>query len=69
MPTPQGEITSTETWLVPAQETTNANDNQTVEEATQESVTEEVVATEQAVVEGGSDTETKVAPKKKAKKI
>lgn len=69
MPVPQGQITTTQTWKTPAQEAANANDNQTVEEATQESVTEEVVTTEQAMVKGSSDTETKVAPKKRAKKV
>ena len=50
-PIPGGEITSTETWGL------NGNDNQTVEEATQESLPEETNATESEVVEGGSETE------------
>jgi hypothetical protein len=70
MPVPQGIISTTTGPVDPtAQEKPNANDNQTVEETTQESVTEEVTATEQAVVEGSSNTETKVAPKKRASKI
>lgn len=51
MPIPGGDITSTETWGQ------NGNDNQAVEEATQESVSEEANATESEVVEGGSETE------------
>ena len=49
MPTPEGAITSTETWG-----NTDAVNNQAVEE-TQEDITPEATdATEQAVVKGGS---------------
>jgi len=55
MPTPQGEITSTETWLVPAEPV-----EQTLEEAIVEADAE--VAVEEYVAE-------KPAPKKRAKKV
>jgi hypothetical protein len=51
MPVPGGEITSTETWDA------NGDNNQAVEETAEVEVQEEADATEQAVVEGGSETE------------
>lgn len=51
MPVPGGEITSTEMWDA------NGNNNQAVEEAAEVKVQEETNATEQAVVQGGSETE------------
>ncbi len=52
MPVPGGEITSTETW------SEGGDNNQAVEEAAQSEVQEEVNATESAVVEGGSETDS-----------
>lgn len=50
MPVPEGVITTTELWEQP-----NGNSNQATQPQTQESVQETVNATEQAVVEGGSE--------------
>jgi len=52
MPVPEGELTTAEIWSDP-----NAIENQTVEETEAVEVQEEVNATEQAVVESGSETE------------
>ena len=52
MPTPGGEITTTELWSNP-----NAVSNQVVEEAQEDNTTGQADATEQEVVEGGSETE------------
>ena len=52
MPTPGGEITSTELWS-----NTNAISNQVAEEAQEDITAGEADATEQEVVEGGSETE------------
>ena len=52
MPTPGGEITSTELWS-----NTNAVNNQTTEEVQEDIAEEEADATEQEVVEGGSEAE------------
>jgi len=52
MPVPEGELTTAEIWSDP-----NAINNQTVEEMEESKVQEEANATEQAVVEGGSETE------------
>lgn len=49
MPTPQGDITSTETWS-----NANAINNQTSEEAQEDITPEASDATEQAVVKGRS---------------
>jgi len=51
MPIPGGNITTSQIWSA------DGNDNQTVEETTQESVSEEANATESEVVEGGSEAE------------
>jgi hypothetical protein len=52
MPVPEGVITSSEIWSNP-----DAVDNQTTEETQEDSTTEEADATEQEVVEGGSEAE------------
>jgi len=52
MPVPEGEITTSEVWSEP-----DVSNDQTVEETEASEVQEEVNATEQAVVEGGSETE------------
>jgi hypothetical protein len=52
MPTPGGEITTTELWSNP-----NAVSNQVTEEAQEDITAGEADATEQEVVEGGSETE------------
>ena len=52
MPTPGGEITSTELWS-----NTDAVSNQIVEEAQEDNTTGEADAEEQEVVEGGSEAE------------
>lgn len=50
MPTPQGDITSTETWS-----NEDAVSNEAVEETQEDITAGEVNATEQEVVEGGSE--------------
>ena len=50
MPTPQGDITSTETWS-----NEDAVSNEIVEETQEDITAGEVNATEQEVVEGGSE--------------
>lgn len=50
MPTPQGDITSTETWS-----NEDAVSNEVVEETQEDITAGEVNATEQEVVEGGSE--------------
>ena len=52
MPVPEGELTTAEIWS-----NTDAVNDQTVEETEDIKVQEETNATEQAVVEGGSETE------------
>jgi hypothetical protein len=52
MPVPEGELTTAEIWSDP-----NGVNNQTVEETEASKVQEEINATEQAVVQGGSETE------------
>jgi hypothetical protein len=52
MPVPGGEITTTEIWSNP-----DAVSNQVVEEAQEDITAGEADATEQEVVEGGSETE------------
>ena len=52
MPTPSGDITSTETWSE-----SDAVNNQIVEEAQEDITTGQADATEQEVVEGGSEAE------------
>jgi len=52
MPVPGGEITTTELWSNP-----DAVSNQVVEEAQEDNTAGEADATEQEVVEGGSETE------------
>lgn len=52
MPVPGGEITTTEIWINP-----DAVSNQVVEEAQEDNTAGEADATEQEVVEGGSETE------------
>ena len=52
MPVPGGEITTTELWS-----NTDAVSNQVVEEAQEDNTAGEADATEQEVVEGGSETE------------
>jgi Holliday junction resolvase len=52
MPVPEGNITTSEVWSEP-----DVSNDQTVEETEASEVQEEVNATEQAVVEGGSETE------------
>jgi len=52
MPVPEGELTTAEIWSDP-----NGVNNQTVEETEASKVQEETNATEQAVVQGGSETE------------
>jgi hypothetical protein len=52
MPTPGGEITTTEIWSK-----SDAVSNQVVEEAQEDITTGQADATEQEVVEGGSETE------------
>ena len=49
MPVPQGNITSTQTWSL------DGDNNQAVEETQEEQVQEDVNATEQEVVESGSE--------------
>jgi len=51
MAVPEGDITTSQIW------SEDGNDNQTVEETAQESVSEEADATESEVVEGGSEAE------------
>jgi hypothetical protein len=50
MPTPEGVISTSQIWSDP-----NAVNNQAVEEVEKSKVQEEADATEQAVVEGGSE--------------
>ena len=52
MPVPGGEITTTELWSNP-----DAVSNQVTEEAQEDITAGEADATEQEVVEGGSETE------------
>jgi hypothetical protein len=52
MPTPQGDITSTETWSE-----SDAISNQVVEETQEDNTAGQADATEQEVVEGGSEAE------------
>jgi len=52
MPVPGGEITTTELWSNP-----DGGSNQIVEEAQEDNTAGEADATEQEVVEGGSETE------------
>jgi len=52
MPVPEGQITTSEVWSEP-----DVSNDQTVEETEAGEVQEEVNATEQAVVEGGSEAE------------
>jgi hypothetical protein len=52
MPVPGGEITTTEIWSNP-----DAVSNQVVEEAQEDNTAGQADATEQEVVEGGSETE------------
>ena len=52
MPVPGGEITTTELWSNP-----DAVSNQVTEKAQKDITTGEADATEQEVVEGGSETE------------
>ena len=52
MPVPEGELTTAEIWSDP-----NGINNQTVEETENIEVQEEADATEQAVVQSGSETE------------
>lgn len=52
MPVPGGEITTTELWS-----NTDAVSNQVVEEAQEDNTAGQADATEQEVVEGGSETE------------
>jgi hypothetical protein len=52
MPVPGGEITTTELWS-----NSDAVSNQVVEEAQEDNTAGEADATEQEVVEGGSETE------------
>ena len=52
MPIPGGELTGTEIWSNP-----NGVNDQTAEETQASEVQEETNATEQEVVEGGSETE------------
>ena len=52
MPVPEGELTTAEIWSDP-----NGVNNQTVEETEASKVQEETNATEQAVVQGGSETD------------
>ena len=52
MPVPEGNITTSEIWSDP-----NVVNDQTVEEMEASKVQEETNATEQEVVEGGSETE------------
>ena len=52
MPTPTGDITSTETWSE-----SDAVSNQVAEEAQEDNTAGEADATEQAVVESGSEEE------------
>ena len=52
MPVPGGEITTTEIWS-----NSDAVSNQVVEEAQEDNTAGEADATEQEVVEGGSETE------------
>ena len=52
MPVPEGELTTAEIWSDP-----NGVNDQTVEETEASEVQEEINATEQAVVQGGSETE------------
>jgi len=52
MPVPEGELTTAEIWSDP-----NAINNETVEETEDVEVQEETNATEQAVVQSGSETE------------
>ena len=52
MPVPEGELTTADIWS-----DTNGVNDQTVEETEASEVQEEADATEQAVVQGGSETE------------
>ena len=52
MPVPEGELTTAEIWSDP-----NGVNDQTVEETEAIKVQEEANATEQAVVQSGSETE------------
>ena len=52
MPVPEGELTTAEIWSDP-----NGINDQTVEETEAIEVQEEAYATEQAVVQSGSETE------------
>ena len=52
IPVPEGELTTAEIWSDP-----NGVNDQTVEETEASEVQEEADATEQAVVESGSETE------------
>ena len=52
MPIPGGELTSSQIWS-----NTDAVSNQIVEEAQEDSTTGQADAQEQALVEGGSETE------------
>ena len=53
MPVPEGELTTAEIWSDP-----NGVSDQTVEETEAIEVQEEANATEQAVVQGGSETDS-----------
>jgi hypothetical protein len=52
MPVPEGNITTSDVWSNP-----DAVDNQVVEEAQEDNTTGQADATEQEVVEGGSEAE------------
>jgi hypothetical protein len=52
MPVPQGELTTADIWSSP-----DAINNQTIEETQENNPTGETNATEQAVVQSGSETE------------
>ena len=53
MPVPEGDLTTAEIWSDP-----NGVSDQTVEETKASEVQEKTNATEQAVVQGGSETES-----------
>ena len=53
MPVPEGELTTAEIWSDP-----NAVNNETVEETEDVKVQEEADATEQAVVQSGSEADS-----------
>ena len=53
MPVPEGDLTTAEIWSDP-----NGVNDQTVEETEASEVQEEADATEQAVVQGGSETDS-----------